>query len=415
MRALDRPGNDVLEAAEHRDPSARFIGCAPAVIRLDTSPAPVAALHLESPYVADLRIVVLEGDETGQELLEQALRVLDPSVTEVELHLEHYDLSLGNRRATENGVVADAAAAIREAGLSIKAATITPEGADDVGSPNRILREAIDGKVIIRTGRRIPGVAPIGGIHYPISVCRMAVGDAYGAKQWRESEDGDEIAYRTERITRSTCRAVAEYSFRTAKKIHGRVYGGPKWTVSPVYEGMLKEELDAAAERYSDVPYQPVLIDATYAGLVSGAADAPIVIPALNRDGDCLSDLVLPLFGSIAGAESVLLAFDESYELKAMMSEAPHGTAPVLLGKNIANPMAMIMAAAATMHYAGELGHEGAHVASRGIYEAVLETCAMGVKTPDLGGSATMSEFTDEVVSRVRTKVEIWSALGSTA
>jgi isocitrate/isopropylmalate dehydrogenase len=242
----------------------------------------------------------------------------------------------------------------------------------------------------------------------------MAVGDAYGAKQWRETENGDEVAYRTERITRSTCTAVAEYSFRTAKKIHGRVYGGPKWTVSPVYEGMLKEELDAAHERHPDVPYQPVLIDATYAGLVSGAADAPMVIPALNRDGDCLSDLVLPLFGSIAGAESVLLSFDEGYGLKAMMAEAPHGTAPALAGKNIANPMAMIMAVAATLHYASELGHEGADTASRAVYEAVLEATATGVRTPDLGGSATTSEFTDEVVARVRTKVDIWSSLGST-
>jgi isocitrate/isopropylmalate dehydrogenase len=362
----------------------------------------------------DVRIIVLEGDETGQELLDQAIRVLDPAVTQVDVELEHYDLSLENRRKTDNEVVHTAARAMAEAGFGIKAATITPEGADDVGSPNRILREAIDGKVIIRTGRRIPGVAPVGGIHYPISVCRMAVGDAYGAKQWREPEGDDEIAYRTERISRSTCRAVAEYSFRTAKKIHGRVYGGPKWTVSPVYEGMLKEELDAAAERHPDVPYQPVLIDATYAGLVSGAADAPMVIPALNRDGDCLSDLVLPLFGSIAGAESVLLAFDENYELKAMMSEAPHGTAPALLGKNIANPMAMIMAAAATLHYAGEMGHDNAQVASRAVYEAVLEACATGIKTPDLGGSATSSEFTDEVVARVRTKVDIWSSLGST-
>src|SRR3954451_25197096 len=107
------------------------------------------------------RIVVLEGDETGQELLEQALRVLDPGVTQVDVKLDHFDLSLENRRATNNGVVSEAAGAIREAGLSSKAATITPEGADDVGSPNRILREEIDGKVIIRTGRRIPGVAPI--------------------------------------------------------------------------------------------------------------------------------------------------------------------------------------------------------------------------------------------------------------
>jgi isocitrate/isopropylmalate dehydrogenase len=361
-----------------------------------------------------VRIIVLEGDETGQELLDQAIRLLDPEVTGVAVELERYDLSLENRRATQNQVVSDAGRALREARFGIKAATITPEGADDVGSPNRILREELDGKVIIRTGRRIPGVTPVAGVHYPISVVRMAVGDAYGAKQWRETEDGDEVAYRTERISRDVCRAVAEHSFRTARKIHGRVYGGPKWTVSPVYEGMLKEELDAAAERHPEVAYQPVLIDATYAGLVSGAADAPLVIPALNRDGDCLSDFVLPLFGSIAGAESVVLSLDEGFEVRAVMTEAPHGTAPALLGKDIANPMAMIMAAAALLHYIGVDGHAEAELASRAVYEAVLEATATGVRTPDLGGHATTTEFTSDVVARVRTKIDIWSSLGST-
>jgi isocitrate dehydrogenase (NAD+) len=364
--------------------------------------------------MADARIIVLEGDETGQELLDQSIRLLDSSVTQVEVELEHYDLSLDNRRRTGNDVVHAAARAMREAGYGIKAATITPEGKDDVGSPNRILREEIDGKVIIRTGRRIPGVTPIAGVHYPISVVRMAVGDAYGAEQWRRDEDGDEIAFRTERISRSVCRAVAEYSFRTAKKIHGRVYGGPKWTVSPVYEGLLKEELDEASERYPEVPYQPVLIDATYAGLVSGAADAPLVIPALNRDGDCLSDFVLPLFGSIAGAESVLLSFDSEYDVRVVMSEAPHGTAPALLGKNIANPMGMIMAGAAVLHYIGQAGNRAADLASRAVYESVLEATATGIRTPDLGGHATTSEFTDEVIARTRTKVDIWTSLGST-
>src|SRR5918997_1848273 len=290
---------------------------------------------------------------------------------------------------------------------SSKAATITPEGKDDVGSPNRLLREQLDGKVIIRTGRRIPGVTPVAGVHYPIAVVRMAVGDAYGAEQWRESEDGDELAFRTERISRSVCRAVSEYSFRTAQRIHGRVYGGPKWTVSPVYEGMLKEEMDAASGRYPEVPYSPVLIDATYAGLISGAADAPLVIPALNRDGDCLSDLVLPLFGSIAGAESVLLALDEGFEVRAVMTEAPHGTAPALQGKDIANPMAMIMAAAALLHYIGVAGPQQAELASRPGYQAGPQGTPTGGRTPDLGGSATTSEFTSEVIGRVRTKIDI--------
>src|SRR4029450_12795382 len=169
--------------------------------------------------VNERTIVVLEGDETGQELLEEALRVLAPDVVGFELELPRYDLSLEKRRATQNEVVHDPPRAVREQGLGLKAATITPEGKDDVGSPNRILREAIGGHVIVRTGRRIPGVTPIAGVHHPISVCRMAVGDAYGAEQWREEVDGDELAHRTETIRRSDCRAVAEFAFLEAERI----------------------------------------------------------------------------------------------------------------------------------------------------------------------------------------------------
>jgi isocitrate/isopropylmalate dehydrogenase len=359
-----------------------------------------------------LKIVVLEGDQTGQELLVEALRVLDPAVCGLDVALERFDLSLANRRATQNEVVRAGAGAMRDAGFGIKAATITPEGADDVGSPNRILREDVEGKVIIRTGRRIPGVTPVAGVHYPISVVRMAVEDAYGAEQWREGEAGSdgELAFRKDRITRENCRAVAEYAFRTAAELGGRVYGGPKWTVSPVYEGMLKEELDAASQRHPETRYDPVLIDATYAGLISGAADEPLVIPALNRDGDCLSDLVMPMFGSIAGAESVLLAFDDAYNTQLAMAEAPHGTAPALEGKDVANPMAMLLACAAVLHYAGLAGSEDAAVVSQAIYEAVFEATAAGVRTPDLGGDASTSEFTDEVLGRVAAKREARSS-----
>lgn len=362
-----------------------------------------------------LRITVLEGDETGQELLEQGLRVLAPDVIGLELTLERFDLSLEHRRATANQVVTDAARAMRASGFGIKAATITPEGKDDVGSPNRLLREQVDGKVIVRTGRRIPGITPIGGTYHPISVVRMAVEDAYGAQEWREGEEGasDEQAFRTEKITRSTCRAVAEYAFRQARQMGGMVYGGPKWTVSPVYEGMLKEELDAAAAAYEDVAYRPMLIDATYAGLVSGSSEHPLVVPALNRDGDCLSDLVMPMFGSIAGAESVLLAFDDDYQTTVAMAEAPHGTAPTLLGKDVANPMAMLLSGAAVLHYAAEAGHEGCERGSRAIYESVLEATAEGVRTPDLGGAAGTTAFTDDVIRRVRTKIEVWGSLGT--
>ena len=353
-------------------------------------------------------IVVLDGDQTGEELLAEALRVLDESVIDMPLAFEHYDLSLENRRATTNQVVLDAAAALRANRLGLKAATITPEQKGDVGSPNAILRREIGAKVIVRTGRKLPRMRPVAGIHAPISVVRMAVGDAYGAKEWREGDGFDEVAHRTETISRSVCRYVSEYAFVHAKKAGAKVFGGPKYTVSPVYEGMLKEEMDAAAARHPDVPYDPQLIDATYALLLSNAGDNPLVIPSLNRDGDCLSDLVMQLFGSIAGAESVVLGFDDQLKPNVVMAEAPHGTAPRLFGKNVANPLAMILAAGALLSY---IEDRRAINAARAIYEASLEAVHEGIATADLGGHSTTTEFTDAVIEGVQRKLDVWSTL----
>src|SRR5690606_25272552 len=146
-------------------------------------------------------IIILDGDQTGQELLEEALRVLHEDVIRYPLEFLRYDLSLENRRATGNKVVYEAGKAIRDYRVGLKAATITPENRGDVGSPNAILREEMDAEIILRTGRRIPGVRPVGGIYAPISIVRMARDDAYGAREWREGEAGsaDEYAFRTEK------------------------------------------------------------------------------------------------------------------------------------------------------------------------------------------------------------------------
>ena len=356
------------------------------------------------------RICVLQGDETGQELLDEALRVLDPSVIGMSnLKFETFDLSLENRRLTNNEIVHEAASRIVETGLGIKAATITPGDPDDVGSPNALLRELIDGGVILRTGRRIPSVRPLAGVHAPISVVRMAVEGAYAAKEWRTGDGLDEVAYSERHISRRTCRAVAEFTFRYAARVGATVFGGPKYTVSPIYEGMFKEELDRAAEKHPGVRYDPQLIDATYALLLETTGE-PLVIPALNRDGDTLSDLVMKMFGTIAGAESIVIGFDDNFGVRVAVTEAPHGTAPSLLGKNIANPMAMLLACGALLRY---IDGKDAAWASRAIYEATLESVYNGIKTPDLGGQASTSEFVDEVIREARGKLDVWDALGS--
>ena len=341
--------------------------------------------------------------------------MLDPKVIGTEFTFRRFDLSLENRRKSDNGVVYEAANAIGEHSLALKAATITPEkntndGTPDVGSPNRILREEMDAHVILRTGRRIPGVRPIAGVYAPISVVRMARDGAYGAKEWREGEAGSdgELAFRTERISRRVCRAVAEYAFLHAKRTGSKVFGGPKFTVSPTYEAMFKEEMDRVAAAHPDVAYEPQLIDATFALLLATTGE-PLVIPSLNRDGDLLSDLVLQMFGSLAGSESLVISVGEDGTVGRVMAEAPHGTAPALEGRNAANPMAMILASAALLGYVEE---KAAADASRAIREATLETVFDGIRTSDLGGSARTDEFTNEVIRRVEGKLEIWSSLG---
>ena len=115
------------------------------------------------------------------------------------------------------------------------------------------------------------------------------------------------------------------------------------------------------------------------------------------------------MFGSIAGNESMVISLDEDYSVDCVMAEAPHGTAPGLFGRNVANPMAMIMASAGLFSY---LKEPRAKQVSRAIYEATFEAVHGGMKTADLGGHAQTDEFTNEVIERVKTKLDVWSSLG---
>jgi len=111
---------------------------------------------------------------------------------------------------------------------------------------------------------------------------------------------------------------------------------------------------------------------------------------------------------AIKGAKaSLLVAFEDDFEPAAIMAEAAHGTAPSLEGKNVANPMAMILAGAALLSHTSDEGQQ----AGRAIREACLEAVAQGGRTADLGGDLGTTEFTDEVIRRVQAKLEVWATL----
>ena len=112
------------------------------------------------------------------------------------------------------------------------------------------------------------------------------------------------------------------------------------------------------------------------------------------------------MFGSIAGAESVLMALDEKLHVKVAMAEAPHGTAPSLRGKNVANPMAMLLANAALLDQAAaRLDDPRFAVAGARLRNATLEGAAAGYRTFDLGGDSSTSGVVDDVIARLRASI----------
>ena len=114
------------------------------------------------------------------------------------------------------------------------------------------------------------------------------------------------------------------------------------------------------------------------------------------------------MFGSIAGAESVLLAFDDDYDVDVAMAEAPHGTAPSLMGKDLANPMAMLLACGRGAAVRRAAGRTRAPSAPR-----ARSTRACWRRPPAARRRSTSAatrrhdEFTDAVVEKVRTKVDV--------
>ena len=164
--------------------------------------------------------------------------------------------------------------------------------------------------------------------------------------------------------------------------------------------------MDAAAERHPDVAYEPLLIDATYAGLITGRADAPLVIPALNRDGDLLErpgpapvrldrrrrvDPARPRRGPQPDGGDGRGPARHRPRPGGQGRRQPDGDDPRRAAPSSASP--------------ARRGDEARRGASAAIYDAVMETTAAGIRTPDLKGHASTTEFTDAVIERVRERL----------
>jgi isocitrate dehydrogenase len=367
-------------------------------------------------------VVELDGDEMTR-IIWQFIKD-DLILPYLDIDLRYYDLSIQNRDATDDQVTIDAANAIKQFGVGVKCATITPDEARvaEFGlkkmwrSPNGTIRNILGG-VVFREPiviESIPRFVP--GWTKPIVIGRHAHGDQYRATDFvvpgpgtvtisyePNDESGRPLAMEVARFTGGGV-AMGMYNFDDSIRDFARatmryaldrgfpLYLSTKNTILKAYDGRFKDifaevfdsEFKAEYEA-AGLTYEHRLIDDMVAQVIKG--DGGIVWACKNYDGDVESDIVAQGFGSLGLMTSVLMTPDGS----CIEAEAAHGTVTRHYrqhqqGKATStNPIASIFAWTRGLAYRGKLDNTPAVTAFADTLERVcVETVESGMMTKDL-------------------------------
>jgi isocitrate dehydrogenase (NAD+) len=206
----------------------------------------------------------------------------------------------------------------------------------------------------------------------------------------RIGDDPRAVAESTAVITRFGADRVCRYAFEYARR-HGRkkITLAHKANILKCSQGLFLEAGRNVAREYPDIEFNERIIDALAMELVLRPESFDVIVTT-NLFGDILSDLISGLVGGLG------LAPGANIGQNGAIFEAVHGTAPSLVGKNVANPGALMLAACLMLDHLGD-GPRGNRV--RDAVEATLREGK--TVTPDVGGTATTDSFTDAVIARL--------------
>jgi isocitrate dehydrogenase (NAD+) len=327
------------------------------------------------------------GDGIGTELA-KAVHTLAEALP-VQLEFRQVDLSLENRRARGAPLFEEAYRSIRETRFALKYPTATVEE-----SPNAILRRKCNFSVIHRPVYSIPGVKRNFVPDIDVDIVRVATGGTY--------EDpgrliGDSGAVSVRIVEREPVKQAAVFAFEMGRRLRKSVTSSSKYTIQRVTDGLFEQIVADVHAGFPDVTHRKELFDATLANIITKPHTFQIILLP-NEYGDFLSDLACALAGSMGIGASGSYSFNAYYGIELGMFDPSHGTAPDIAGQIKANPTAMFLAVSQMLATMGETA------AATLLKDAVLGLLKEGVSTPDLGGKAGTTEFTDEVCKRVRGK-----------
>jgi 3-isopropylmalate dehydrogenase len=205
-----------------------------------------------------------------------------------------------------------------------------------------------------------------------------------------------DVAISLRRITRACSERIARAGFELAMTRRKRVTIVHKANVLKVTDGLFIEACRDVAEKFPAVTVDDVIVDAMMAHVVRNPQRFDVIVTS-NMYGDILSDLTAELSGSLGMAASLNAGTDHG------MAQAAHGSAPDIAGKNIANPLSLIVSAAMLLAWHGRRSKAKSFEAAAGAIEKAVEAAiAAKESTTDVGGRLGTRETGDAVAARLR-------------
>ena len=330
-------------------------------------------------------IAVIRGDGIGPEIMDATLRVLD--ALRCDLRYEHVDAGLAAYEKHGELIPAATLEAIGRHRVALKGPLTTPVG-EGFSSINVELRRRFDLYANVRPAISLPGTrARYEGVD--LITVRENTEGAYGAEGQTLSPDG-ETAQSIIKVTRRGSERIVRYAFELARRLGRRkVTVVHKANIMKTTSGLFLKVAREVAAEHPGIATNEMIVDNACMQLVMNPHQFDVIVTT-NLFGDILSDLAAGLVGGLG------LAPGANIGTEAAIFEAVHGSAPDIAGKGVANPCALLLAAAQM------LDHLAMPTRAQQLRDAIRDTVAARDRTtPDLGGSGSTSAFADAIISRL--------------
>ena len=325
------------------------------------------------------RITLIIGDGIGPEISDAVVKIIDASGLKIDWDVQTAGADVIEKEGVPlpNRVLAS----IRANKVALKAPVTTPIG-KGFRSVNVQLRKELDLYANLRPCKNLPNVKTKFE-DVDIVVVRENTEDLYAGI---ERQVDDDTAESIKVITRKASERIAKFAFDYAVKNNRKeVCVVTKANIMKLSDGLFLDCFRKISESYPQINKREILVDNLCMQLVQNPNQFDVLVLP-NLYGDIVSDLCAGLIGGLGVAQGANIGLD------CAVFEPVHGSAPDIKGQNKANPTALLMSAIEMLKYIGENSY------ADNIEKALFKTLEKGIRTADLGGNASTSEFTDAII-----------------